>query len=65
MLRFSGSCQNPGSSVLDELQQSNGLLWNNFKNPPCWSSQVTFIYIALLIGMGTETRNLIGLGAKL
>ncbi len=27
MLRFSGSCQNPGSSILDELQQSNGLLW--------------------------------------
>ncbi len=23
MLRFSGSCQNPGSSVLDELQLSN------------------------------------------
>ncbi len=27
MLRFSGSGQNPGSSVLDELQLSNGLLW--------------------------------------
>ncbi len=27
MLRFSGSSQNPGSSVLDELQLSNGLLW--------------------------------------
>ncbi len=27
MLRFSGSSQNPGSSVLDELQRSNGLLW--------------------------------------
>ncbi len=27
MLRFSGSSQNPGSSVLDELQMSNGLLW--------------------------------------
>ncbi len=27
MLRFSGSCQNPGSSVLDELQLSNGLVW--------------------------------------
>ncbi len=26
MLRFSGSGQNPGSSVLDELQLSNGLL---------------------------------------
>ncbi len=26
MLRFSGSCQNPGSSVLDELQLSSGLL---------------------------------------
>ncbi len=26
MLRFSGSSQYPGSSVLDELQQSNGLL---------------------------------------
>ncbi len=26
MLRFSGSCQNPGSSVLDELQLSKGLL---------------------------------------
>ncbi len=26
MLRFSGSSQNPGSSVLDELQRSNGLL---------------------------------------
>ncbi len=26
MLRFSGSSQNPGSSVLDELQLSNGLL---------------------------------------
>ncbi len=24
MLRFSGSSQNPGSSVLDELQLSNG-----------------------------------------
>ncbi len=27
MLRFSGSSQNPCSSVLDELQLSNGLLW--------------------------------------
>ncbi len=27
MLRFSGSSQYPGSSVLDELQLSNGLLW--------------------------------------
>ncbi len=27
MLRFSGSSQNPGSSVLDELQLSNGLLF--------------------------------------
>ncbi len=27
MLRFSGSSQNPGSSVLDELQLSNALLW--------------------------------------
>ncbi len=27
MIRFSGSSQNPGSSVLDELQMSNGLLW--------------------------------------
>ncbi len=27
MLRFSGYSQNPGSSVLDELQLSNGLLW--------------------------------------
>ncbi len=27
MLIFSGSSQNPGSSVLDELQLSNGLLW--------------------------------------
>ncbi len=27
MLRFSGSSQNPGSSVLDELQLSNSLLW--------------------------------------
>ncbi len=27
MLRFSGSSQNPGSSVLDELQMSNSLLW--------------------------------------
>ncbi len=26
MLRFSGSSQNPGSSVLDELKLSNGLL---------------------------------------
>ncbi len=26
MLRFSGSSQNPGSSVLDELQLSNSLL---------------------------------------
>ncbi len=26
MLRFSGSSQNPGSSVQDELQLSNGLL---------------------------------------
>ncbi len=26
MLRFSGSSQNPGSSVLDDLQLSNGLL---------------------------------------
>ncbi len=26
MLIFSGSSQNPGSSVLDELQLSNGLL---------------------------------------
>ncbi len=27
MLRFSDSSQNPGSSVLDELQWSNALLW--------------------------------------
>ncbi len=27
MLRCSGSSQNPGSSVLDELQRSNGLIW--------------------------------------
>ncbi len=27
MLRFSGSSQNPGSSVLEELQLSNALLW--------------------------------------
>ncbi len=27
MLIFSGSGQNPGSSVLDELQLSDGLLW--------------------------------------
>ncbi len=27
MLRCSGSSQNPGSSVLDELQLSNGILW--------------------------------------
>ncbi len=27
VLIFSGSSQNPGSSVLDELQLSNGLLW--------------------------------------
>ncbi len=27
MLRLSSSSQNPGSSVLDELQLSNGLLW--------------------------------------
>ncbi len=27
MLRFSGSSQNPGSSVLDEVQLSNGHLW--------------------------------------
>ncbi len=27
MLRLSGSSQNPGSSVLGELQLSNGLLW--------------------------------------
>ncbi len=27
MLIFSGSSQNPGSSVLDELQLYNGLLW--------------------------------------
>ncbi len=27
MLRCSGSSQDPGSSVLDELQLSNGLLW--------------------------------------
>ncbi len=27
MLRCSGSSQNPGSSVLDELQLSNGLRW--------------------------------------
>ncbi len=27
MLRCSGSGQYPGSSVLDELQLSNGLLW--------------------------------------
>ncbi len=26
MLRFSGSSRNPGNSVLDELQLSNGLL---------------------------------------
>ncbi len=29
MLRCSCSSQNPGSSVLDELQLSNGLLWKS------------------------------------
>ncbi len=27
MLRFSGSSQNPGSSILDELQLYKALLW--------------------------------------
>ncbi len=33
MLRFSGSSQNPGSSVLDELQLSNGLLGRPVRRP--------------------------------
>ncbi len=42
MLRFSGSSQNPGSSVLDELQLSNGLLGKiisivvALRVPVCW-----------------------------
>ncbi len=57
MLRFSGSGQNPGSSILDELQLSNGLLWKAGEETitiihpagdQVKSSQVTFIYIALL-----------------
>ncbi len=31
MLRFSGCSHNPGSSVLDELQLSNGLRWNRYR----------------------------------
>ncbi len=36
MLRCSGSSQNPGSSVLDELQLSNALLWNAVRRPLQW-----------------------------
>ncbi len=32
MLRFSGSSQNPGSSILDELQLSIGLLVKQLSN---------------------------------
>ncbi len=41
MLRFSGSGQNPGSSILDELQLSNGLLWK--------ASEETITIIHLLV----------------
>ncbi len=55
MLRFSGSSQNPGSSVLDELQLSNGLLWKAgeetitiihpaYNNPPCVNQELTPVH---------------------
>ncbi len=33
MFRFSGSSQNPGSSVLDEVQRSNGLILKAGEEP--------------------------------
>ncbi len=59
MLRFSGSSQNPGSSVLDELQLSNGLLWKAGKET------ITIIHPAgdkgmtkfLLVLTGNKTSN--------
>ncbi len=59
MLRFSGSSQNPGSSVLDELQLSNGLLWK------AGEETITIIHPAGDKGMNkflqvvTETKHLI------
>ncbi len=51
MLRCSGSSQNPGSSVLDELQLSNGLLWKE---------TITIIHPAGDEGMNTFLQVLTG-----
>ncbi len=59
MLRFSGSSQNPGSSVLDELQLSNGILGK------AGEETITIIHPAGDKGMNkflqvlTETKHLI------
>ncbi len=54
MLRFSGSSQNPGSSVLDELQLSNGLL----RKPG--EETITIIHPAGDKGMNTFLQILTG-----
>ncbi len=47
MHRFSGSSQYPGSSVLEELQLSNGLVWK------AGEETITIIHPAGDIGMNT------------
>ncbi len=47
MLRFYGSSQNPGSSVLDELELSNGLL--------CKADEET---IAIIHPAGNKSMNM-------
>ncbi len=54
MLRFSGSSQNPGSSVLDELQLSNCLLWK------AGEETITIIYPADDKGMNKFLQILTG-----
>ncbi len=54
MLRFSGSSQNPGSSVLDELQLSDGLLWKAGKET------ITIIHPAVNKGMNKFLQTLTG-----
>ncbi len=53
MLIFSGSSQNPGSSVLDELQLSNGLLWK------AGEETITIIHPAGDKGMNKFKRNVL------
>ncbi len=59
MLRFSGSSQNPGSSILDELQLSIGLLWKAGKET------ITTIHPAGDKGMNKFIQVLTGEGLQI